>query len=251
MTISTPCASTIPHAPMSRRAMLAGAAACAVFAAPRIPAAQENAGPHALPPLPYATNALSPHIDAHTMELHHGRHHAGYVRNLNAALADHPQLAQEPLHALLTRLDEAPASLRTALRNNGGGHANHSMFWEIMGPEGGAPEGALRAAIEAEFGDVESLRLALKRAGLRQFGSGWAFVTVDGEGRLGLAARPNQDTPLMEGGRVLFGVDVWEHAYYLYYQNRRGDYLDAWWNTLNWARIAERFEAARAGTLTI
>ncbi|MGF1657800.1 MAG: superoxide dismutase [Rubrimonas sp.] len=239
---------------LSRRTLLgAGAAALTLAAAPlRLRAAD---GPHALPPLPYAPEALEPAIDALTMTIHHDRHHAAYVANLNKALADHSALAAMPLHELLAKLGEAPEGVRTALRNNGGGHANHAMFWEIMGPQGGAqggaPEGALLAAIDRDLGGVEKMKADLKSAGLRQFGSGWAFVTVDGAGKLAIAARPNQDTPLMEGGRALMGVDVWEHAYYLKYQNKRGDYLDAWFDVIDWAKVAARYDAALTGALTI
>jgi Fe-Mn family superoxide dismutase len=239
---------------LSRRALLGtGAAALTLAAAPlRLRAAD---GPHALPPLPYAPDALEPAIDALTMTIHHDRHHAAYVANLNKALAEHTALAEMPLHELLAGLAEAPESVRTALRNNGGGHANHAMFWEIMAPrssgQGGAPSETLLAAIDRDLGGVEALKADLKSAGLRQFGSGWAFVTVDDAGKLAIAARPNQDTPLMEGGRALMGVDVWEHAYYLKYQNKRGDYLDAWFGAVDWAKVSARYDAALKGALTI
>ncbi|MCS6778643.1 MAG: superoxide dismutase [Geminicoccaceae bacterium] len=213
--------------------------------------AQAPTGPHELPPLPYPTNALEPHIDTRTMEIHHGRHHAAYVNNLNAALKDHGEAAKLPLQDLLAKLAELPESIRTAVRNNGGGHANHTMFWQIMGPGGGQPGGALKEAIDRDLGGLEKLQEQFNAAGLRVFGSGWVFVTVDSAGKLAIVTRPNQDTPLMEGGRVLFGNDVWEHAYYLLYQNRRGDYLKAWWNVVNWAKIGERYEAAKAGRLAI
>jgi Fe-Mn family superoxide dismutase len=213
--------------------------------------AQAPAGPHGLPPLSYATAALEPHIDARTMELHHGRHHQAYVNNLNAALKDHGEAAKLPLHELVAKLGELPESIRTAVRNNGGGHANHSMFWQIMGPGGGQPTGALEEAVRRDFGGLDKLQEQFNAAGLRVFGSGWVFVTVDGAGKLALVTRPNQDTPLMEGGRVLFGNDVWEHAYYLLYQNRRADYLKAWWNVVNWQKVGERYAAAKAGTLTV
>ncbi len=234
---------------MQRRQLLLSGGAGLLFA--RAVFAQAPAGPHSLPPLPYPTNALEPHIDTRTMELHHGRHHQAYVNNLNAALKDHGQAAQLPLHELLAKLAELPESIRTAVRNNGGGHANHTMFWEVMGPGGGAPSGELAAAIDRDFGGLDKLQEQFNAAGLRVFGSGWVFVTVDSQGKLAIVTRPNQDTPLMEGGRVLFGNDVWEHAYYLLYQNRRGDYLKAWWNVVNWAKVAERYAAAKAGTLTI
>lgn len=208
-------------------------------------------GPFTLEPLPYPADANEPHIDALTMEIHHGRHHKAYVDNLNAVADELGPLAERPLHEILERLDEVPEEIRTRVRNNGGGHANHAMFWEIMGGEGGAPEGELLEAIERHFGDFDSFRADFDAAGRGVFGSGWVFVTVDEEGRLAIETRPNQDTPLMDGARVLMGNDVWEHAYYLQYQNRRADYLEAWWNVLDWTRIAERYAAARDGSLTI
>jgi len=234
---------------MQRRAVLAALASLPVFAWQV--RAQAPSGPYSLPPLPYPTNALEPHIDQRTMELHHGRHHQAYVNNLNAALKDHGEAAKLPLHELLAKLGELPESIRTAVRNNGGGHANHTMFWEVMGPGGGQPAGALKDAIDRDFGGLDKLQEQFNAAGLRVFGSGWVFVTVDAAGKLAIVTRPNQDTPLMEGGRVLFGNDVWEHAYYLLYQNRRGDYLKAWWNVVNWQKVGERYAAAQAGKLTI
>ncbi|EFH11947.1 superoxide dismutase [Pseudoroseomonas cervicalis] len=220
-----------------------------VFAQAAAPA--QPSGPFTLPALPYAANALEPHIDAATMELHHGRHHAAYVNNLNAALRDHGQLASLKLEELLAKLGEAPEAVRTTLRNNGGGHANHSMFWQIMGGRGGNPSGELAEAINRDLGGMEKFRTDFNGAGARVFGSGWVFVTVDREGKLALNSRPNQDTPLMDGQRVLMGNDVWEHAYYLKYNNRRPEYLAAWWNVLDWAKIGERYAAAKAGTLGV
>jgi len=209
-------------------------------------------GPFTLPALPYDPAALEPHIDATTMGLHHGKHHQTYITNLNKALKDHAELAKLPLEDLLAKIDEAPDSVRTALRNNGGGHANHSMFWQIMGPPGGpAPDGDLAAAIDRDLGGLEKLQGDFNTAGGKVFGSGWVFVTVDKSGKLALVSKPNQDTPLMEGGKVLFGNDVWEHAYYLKYQNKRADYLKAWWNVVNWKAVGERYAAAQAGTLKI
>jgi superoxide dismutase, Fe-Mn family len=209
-------------------------------------------GPFTLPALPYDPAALEPHIDATTMGLHHGKHHQTYITNLNKALKDHAELAKLPLEDLLAKIDEAPDTIRTALRNNGGGHANHSMFWQIMGPPGGpAPDGDLKAAIDRDLGGLEKLQGDFNTAGGKVFGSGWVFVTVDKSGKLALVSKPNQDTPLMEGGRVLFGNDVWEHAYYLKYQNKRADYLKAWWNVVNWKAIGDRYAAAQAGTLKI
>ncbi len=211
----------------------------------------DPAYPFTLPPLPYAAGANEPHIDAQTMELHHDKHHAAYVANLNAAVKDHPQVAAMPLTQMLAKLPELPDPIRAAVRNNGGGHANHSMFWPIMGGAGGEPDGELSGAVKRDFGSFTQLKEAFAKAGTGQFGSGWAMVLVDGSGKLSLAARPNQDSPLMDGGRVLLGNDVWEHAYYLKYQNRRPAYLEAWWNVLNWPAIAERYQAAKSGALAV
>ncbi|HEY0418560.1 MAG TPA: superoxide dismutase [Acetobacteraceae bacterium] len=232
---------------LSRRAVLLSAAALAIAR----PAASQAPGPFTLPPLPYGNDANEPHIDAQTMMLHHDRHHAAYVANLNAALKDHGQVAAMKLEDILARIAELPEGIRTAVRNNGGGHANHSMFWGIMGGKGGAPEGMLAEAITRDLGGMDKFKAEFNRMGLGQFGSGWVFVTVGRDGKLALAARPNQDTPLMDGGRVLMGNDVWEHAYYLKYQNRRADYLQAWWNVVNWDAVAKRYAAAKAGTLGI
>ncbi|UFN46844.1 superoxide dismutase [Roseomonas sp. OT10] len=221
-------------------------------AAPRAARAQSAPqGPYRLEPLPYRFDANEPHIDAQTMELHHDKHHAAYVNNLNAALKDHGQLAALPLQELLAKLNEVPESIRTAVRNNGGGHANHTMFWTIMGGKGGAPTGELAEAIQRDLGGLDKMKADFNAAGGRRFGSGWVFVTVARDGKLALTDAPNQDTPLFQGQRVLFGNDVWEHAYYLKYQNRRPEYLQAWWNVVNWAEVAKRYAAARAGTLTI
>lgn len=237
---------------LNRRLLLASATGLAAAAVMRArPVRAEGAGPFALPPLPYAPEANEPHIDAQTMQIHHDKHHAAYVANLNNALKDHPQIAAMPVPDILAKLSELPDSIRTAVRNNAGGHANHSMFWTVMGGKGGAPAGDLAEAIGRDLGGLPALQAAFNKAGLGQFGSGWVFVTVSPEGKLALQARPNQDTPLLEGGRVLFGNDVWEHAYYLKYQNRRADYLAAWWNVLNWDAIAARYGAARAGTLGV
>jgi Fe-Mn family superoxide dismutase len=185
------------------------------------------------------------------MELHHGKHHAAYVNNLNAALGQNAEAARMPLHEMLAKLGQVPESIRTTIRNSGGGHANHTMFWQIMGGPGGEPSGELKSAIERDLGGFQKFQADFNTAGERQFGSGWVFVTVERDGRLALTSRPNQDTPLMDGKLVLMGNDVWEHAYYLKYQNRRADYLKAWWNVLDWGRIGERYAAARAGTLTV
>jgi superoxide dismutase, Fe-Mn family len=207
--------------------------------------------PFALPPLPYASSANEPHIDTQTMELHHDKHHAAYVANLNAAVKDHSQVAAMTLTQILAKLNELPDPIRAAVRNNGGGHAYHSMFWTVMGGKGGDPDGDVAAAIARDFGSFAQLKMDFNKAGLGQFGSGWAVVLVDGGGKLNLAMRPNQDSPLMDGKRVLFANDVWEHAYYLKYQNRRADYLAAWWNVVNWPVVAARYKAAIAGTLWI
>ena len=195
---------------------------------------------HTLPALPYPTDALEPHIDKMTMEIHHGKHHNAYVTNLNAALDKHPELHAKSVEDLLKSINTVPEDIRTAVRNNGGGHANHSMFWQVMGPNaGGAPTGAIADAITGSFGGFDTFKEELKKAGVGRFGSGWAWV-IDQGGKLVIESSPNQDSPLMEGKKVVFGVDVWEHAYYLKYQNRRPDYLDAWWNVVNWAEINKR-----------
>jgi superoxide dismutase, Fe-Mn family len=240
-----------PIASLTRRKFLAGSAAVAAVALARDAYAQAAPGPFQLPPLGYPFNALEPHIDARTMEIHHDRHHAAYVANLNNAVKDHSNIASMPLQDILAKLAEMPEAVRTALRNNGGGHANHTMFWQIMGPGGGQPQGDVAAAITRDLGDLQKLQDDFNAAGLRVFGSGWVVVTVTREGKLALETKPNQDTPLMESKRVLFGNDVWEHAYYLNYQNRRGDYLKAWWNVVNWGKVGERYAAAKGGTLTI
>lgn len=197
-----------------------------------------------LPPLPYATNALEPHIDARTMEIHHDKHHAGYVNNLNTAIEKAPELANSSLEDLLTGLDRVPESVRTAVRNNAGGHWNHTQFWQWMAPNaGGPPTGKLMDAINASFGDFEKFKEQFNAAGAGRFGSGWAWLNNDG-GTLTISSTPNQDNPLMDGKPApILGLDVWEHAYYLLYQNRRPDYMKAWWNVVNWAEVAKRFGA--------
>ena len=197
---------------------------------------------HTLPPLPYAFDALEPHIDAKTMEIHHGKHHNAYVTNLNAALEKYPELQSKSIEDLLRDISKVPEDIRTAVRNNGGGHANHTMFWEIMGPgKGGAPSGALGDAIKSAFGTFEDFKKQMNDAGVKRFGSGWAWL-IDAGGKLVIESTANQDSPLMEGKKPIFGVDVWEHAYYLKYQNRRPDYLAAWWNVVNWDAVAKRFK---------
>ncbi|MFL6263917.1 MAG: superoxide dismutase [Thermoanaerobaculia bacterium] len=201
--------------------------------------------PYQLPALPYAFDALEPHIDAKTMEIHHDKHHATYVNKLNEATASHPDLQAKPVEDLLRGIDQVPEQIRGAVRNHGGGHANHSLFWQIMGPNaGGTPSGDLADAIQQAFGSFESCKEKLTNAAANQFGSGWGWLVVSG-GKLDVIARPNQDSPLMEGKTPILGVDVWEHAYYLRYQNRRPDYLAAWWSTINWPEVAKRYSAAR------
>ena len=201
--------------------------------------------PYQLPPLPYAFDALEPHIDAKTMEIHHDKHHATYVNKLNEALANHPELQSKSVEDLLRGFDGVPEAIRTAVRNHGGGHANHSLFWEVMGTNGGgSPAGELADAIQRDFGSFESFKEKLTNAAANQFGSGWGWLVAAG-GKLEVLARPNQDSPLMEGKTPLLGVDVWEHAYYLKYQNRRPDYITAWWNVVNWQAAEERFNRAR------
>jgi superoxide dismutase, Fe-Mn family len=199
---------------------------------------------YTVPPLPYAYDALEPHIDKLTMEVHHDKHHQAYVDKVNAALAGTP-LADAAIEDVLKDLDAVPDDKRGAVRNNGGGHCNHTLFWESMSPDGGgAPSGELAQAIDAAFGSFSDFQAKLKEAGVNQFGSGWSWLVLDGSG-LAVVGSPNQDNPLSAGKTPLLGVDVWEHAYYLKYQNRRPDYIDAWWNTVDWSRIAERYAAAR------
>ncbi|SQH61256.1 iron/manganese superoxide dismutase [Aeromonas caviae] len=202
---------------------------------------------HTLPALPYAYDALEPHIDAKTMEIHHSRHHQTYVTNLNAALADLPELATLPLEALLARIDSLPAQVQGAVRNHGGGHANHSLFWQVMSPQGGGePGGELAAAIERDLGGLEAFKQAFTQAALSRFGSGWAWLVVDGRGKLQVVSSANQDSPLMEGLTPILGLDVWEHAYYLKYQNKRPDYIAAFYNVIDWDEVARRYVAALA-----
>lgn len=201
---------------------------------------------HTLAALPYAFDALEPHIDARTMEIHYGKHHQAYVNNLNVALDKHPALHDQPLEELLGHLAGVPDDVRTAVRNNGGGHWNHALFWQLMGPDaGGEPSGSLAQAIAASFGDFSTFKSQFAAAGAGRFGSGWAWLLRDG-GKLSITSTPNQDNPLMDGrkaGDILLGIDVWEHAYYLKYQNRRPDYIAAWWNVVNWKAVAARFGA--------
>ncbi len=198
-------------------------------------------GPYKLPPLPYAFDALEPHIDARTMEIHHDKPHAAYVTNLNKAVADYPEVGKKSGEELVMDLNAVPEKIRTAVRNNGGGHYNHSLFWQMMKKDGGGePKGELAKAIEKNFGGFNAFKEALGKAGLGQFGSGWAWLVLS-NGKLAIQASPNQDNPLTQGAQVLLGVDVWEHAYYLKYQNKRADYIAAWWNVVNWDFVAERY----------
>jgi len=195
---------------------------------------------HTLPTLPYPHDALEPHIDKMTMEIHHGKHHNAYVTNLNAALEKHPELQSKSVEDLIRGINSVPEDIRTAVRNNGGGHANHSMFWQIMAPNaGGTPTGAIADAIKSSFGSFDAFKEQFAKAAAGRFGSGWAWV-IDSGGKLAIESTPNQDSPLMEGKKAVFGLDVWEHAYYLKYQNRRPDYVTAWWNVVNWAEINKR-----------
>lgn len=201
--------------------------------------------PHELPALPYAFEALEPHIDTMTMQIHHGKHHAAYVANLNKALESAPNLQGRSAEDLIRDLNAVPEGIRMAVRNNGGGHVNHTMFWASMAPNaGGEPSGALAGALNAAFGSLAAFREKLEAAGMGRFGSGWAWLVVKA-GKLEILSTPNQDSPLMDGSLPILGVDVWEHAYYLKYQNRRADYLKAWWSVVNWAEIEKRFAAAR------
>jgi superoxide dismutase, Fe-Mn family len=197
---------------------------------------------HQLPPLPYDAAALEPHIDAQTMQIHHGKHHAAYVNNLNAALEKHAALQSKSAEELIKGLSTVPEDIRTAVRNNGGGHVNHTMFWQIMGPgKGGAPTGAIADAINGAFGSFDAFKDLMNKGGVGRFGSGWVWL-VDSAGKLSVESTANQDNPMMEGKRAIMGIDVWEHAYYLKYQNRRPDYLSAWWNTVNWEEVNKRLK---------
>jgi Fe-Mn family superoxide dismutase len=198
--------------------------------------------PHQLPPLPYDPAALEPHIDAMTMQIHHGKHHAAYVNNLNAALEKHAALQGKSAEDLIRNLSAVPDDVRGAVRNNGGGHVNHTMFWQIMGPhKGGAPTGPIADAIHGAFGSFEAFKEQMNKGGATRFGSGWVWL-VEAGGKLAVESTPNQDNPMMDGKRPIFGIDVWEHAYYLKYQNRRPDYLAAWWNVVDWEAVNRRLK---------
>ncbi|HEX2865053.1 MAG TPA: superoxide dismutase [Deinococcales bacterium] len=200
-----------------------------------------------LPPLPYPYEALEPYIDTQTMQLHHDTHHAAYVNNLNAALDKHPEVADRPLEQLLGNLDSVPEDIRTAVRNNGGGHLNHSFFWELMTPGGSKqPTGELAQAIQSQFGGLDGFKEKINAAGAGRFGSGWAWL-IYRDGGLVIESTANQDPPVLSGGQPVLGVDVWEHAYYLKYQNRRPEYLTQWWNTVNWDKAEQNYQKAKAG----
>jgi len=200
---------------------------------------------YTVPPLPYAFDALEPHIDARTMEIHHDKHHAAYVNNLNNALKDHPELAAKPVNELIADLSLIPENIRTAVRNNGGGHSNHTFFWEIMGPgKGGAPVGTLADAITKTFGGFEEFKAKFEAGGVGRFGSGFVWLIVNKQGALEIVSLPNQDSPIMDGNKPVLANDVWEHAYYLHYQNRRPDYLKAWWNVVNWDHAEQNYQTA-------
>jgi Fe-Mn family superoxide dismutase len=204
---------------------------------------------YTLPPLPYSSDALEPSIDKMTMEIHHGRHHKAYVDNVNKALEGHANLQSKAIEQLLREINQVPENIRQAVINNGGGHANHSMFWVIMGPKaGGKPSGPLADDISKTFGSFETFQQQLKQAGVSRFGSGWAWLVL-ADGKLKILSTANQDSPYLQNQVPLVGVDVWEHAYYLKYQNKRPDYIDAWWNTVNWNAVAQRYSQAKAGKL--
>lgn len=202
--------------------------------------------PFELPKLPYEYSALEPHIDARTMEIHHTKHHQTYVNNLNAAIEKHPELEGKSIEDLLKDLSSVPEDIRTAVRNSGGGHANHSLFWTVMGPGGGGePAGELAGAIASAFGGFDNFKDQFSKAAATRFGSGWAWLSLDGSGKLVVTSTPNQDSPLSEGLAPVLGLDVWEHAYYLHYQNRRPDYISAWWNVVNWEQVAANYASAK------
>ena len=240
---------------LTRRQLLqasaAGAAALALSRlAPLAALAADNPAGFVLPKLPYAYDALEPYIDAKTMEIHHDKHHKAYVDNLNKALDGHPDLLQMHVEDLLRDIDKVPQPIRQAVINNGGGHANHSMFWEVMAKNaGGKPGGELAKAIDEAFGDFDKLQAKMSEAAIKQFGSGWAWLVVGDGGKLEVLATPNQNSPLLPMNNhktPILGIDVWEHAYYLKYQNRRPEYVKAWWNVVNWDNVAERYKKARA-----
>lgn len=239
---------------MTRREALkrTGLTAAVCLLAPAQPLTAQTAaapeGPFKLPPLPYAFDALEPHIDARTMEIHHDKHHATYVSNLNKVLADQPELAKKTLDQLLQGLASLPQSIQTAMRNSGGGHLNHSLFWQMMGKGAGQPGGTLAKAIDQSFGSMDGFKQKFSEAATKVFGSGWAWLILD-QNRLAIESTPNQDSPVMKNvpeQNLLLGLDVWEHAYYLKYQNRRADYIQSWFNVINWNFVADRYSKAQA-----
>jgi superoxide dismutase, Fe-Mn family len=226
---------------LNRRQLLQafGASAATLALAPHVLAADKTE--FTLPKLPYAYDALEPYIDAKTMEIHHDKHHQAYVTNLNAALKDHPEFFKKSISQLLKEIDQVPEKIRQAVINNGGGHANHSLFWQVMGPKaGGEPDGALAKAIDGAFESFDKFKAKMSDAAIKRFGSGWAWLVSDSGGKLMVISSANQDSPYLKGQTPLLGLDVWEHAYYLKYQNKRADYVKAWWNTVNWPYVAER-----------
>jgi superoxide dismutase, Fe-Mn family len=232
---------------LTRRQLLqsAGAGAAALLLAPAVGRAQEKGTGFTLPKLPYAFDALEPHIDAKTMEIHHDRHHAAYVNNLNTALKGHPDLLKKDIRDLIRDLNSLPKDVQTAVRNNGGGHLNHTMFWEMMAPKaGGMPKGDVAKAIDQTFGSFEKFQAAFADAAAKRFGSGWAWLVVN-KGKLEVVSTANQDSPVTDGKEPILGIDVWEHAYYLKFQNRRPDYVKAWWNVVNWDDVAKRYKTAQ------
>ncbi len=206
---------------------------------------KKNIMAYELPPLPYPKDALEPHIDAATMEIHHDKHHAAYVTNVNKAIAGKPDLENKSVEQLISNLDAVPADVRNVVRNNGGGHANHSMFWKLLAKGSGGPTGKLAEEINSTFGSLDGFKEKFEAAGLGRFGSGWAWLIVNKSGKLEIVSTANQDNPIMEGNKPILGVDVWEHAYYLKYQNKRADYLKAFWNVVNWAEVNKYYEAAK------
>lgn len=238
---------------LDRRTLMLGAAAVGAYATVKSTyvAAQAAGGPFTLPPLPYAPNKNEPHIDTMTMEIHHGRHHQAFINNLNNAAKDNAELFKKPIQELIGDLNSVPDNLRTLVRNNGGGHANHTMFWQVMGGSGGEPSGDIANAIKSDLGGFEKMQNDFNARGVGVFGSGWVFVVSDKAGKLSIVTKPGQDNPLMDGQFPIFGNDVWEHAYYLKYQNRRADYLKSWWNVVDWAKVNERYAAAKAGKFTV
>jgi len=209
---------------------------------PAVPAPPANSGPFTLPPLPYAYDALEPFIDARTMQLHHDKHHAAYVANLNKAAAEFPEIGSQPVDDLLKHLDQVPEKIRTAVRNQGGGHYNHSLFWLVLKKDGGEPKGSLAAAIDQHFGSFSTFKEELTKAAVSQFGSGWAWLVVDADKTLRIEPTANQDSPVTQGNHPLLGIDVWEHAYYLKYQNRRPEYVAAFFQVINWDFVSERYD---------